>query len=92
MTKTIWREAKPFVGLVIVLVLYAIARAWFGAAAGPHGLLEPTGALAGGRAALALALYVLRFAALFVVPWIAVYRLVMRAFTAYSSRSRARPE
>lgn len=92
MKQTIWREAKPFVGLAIVLVLYAIVRAWFAAAAGSRGLLEPNGALAGGHAALALALYVLRFAALFVVPWIAVYRLVMRAFTAYSNRSRARPE
>ena len=75
----VWRELRPFVPLAAIVVAYAIVRAIYGAVAGSSGLLTPGGGVHGAAAGLALATLVLRFVALFVVPWVGVYRLVMRA-------------
>ena len=74
----IWQEVKPFLGLAIVVVVYAITRAVFGALADGRGLLTPSGSLDTTLAILGAATLALRAAVLVVVPFIAVYRLVMR--------------
>ena len=74
----VWREAKPFVGLVVVVVIYAIVRAVTAKLAGSHGVLTPTGGVDTTVAALLLATFILRVLVIFVVPPIATYRLVLR--------------
>ncbi|HEX7700928.1 MAG TPA: hypothetical protein VF403_09405 [Kofleriaceae bacterium] len=74
-----WRECKPFIGLVVVIVIYAIVRVASATLAGSQGVLTPSGAVDTRLAALVVATFVLRVVVLFVVPLIAIYRLVMRA-------------
>ena len=76
----VWRECKPFVGLVIVIVVYAIVHASSAALAGSQGVLTASGVVDKELAALVLATFILRMVVLFVVPFVLIYRLVMRAF------------
>lgn len=73
-----WRECKPFVGVVIVVAIYGIVRAVYLALSGSRGVLAPSGGVDTTLAVLALATFILRMCALVGVPFIAVYRLVMR--------------
>jgi hypothetical protein len=75
----VWRELRPFTWVAIVVALYLIVRGIFAAVADGHGVLTPGGAVSGTLAALAVATFALRFAVLVVVPFVVVYRLVMRA-------------
>ena len=74
----LWRECKPFVGLVVVIVVYAAVRVACAAVAGTRGVLSPSGGVDTTVAAFVLVTFVLRAVVLFVVPLIATYRLVMR--------------
>jgi hypothetical protein len=74
----VWRESKPFVGLLVVIVIYAIVRVSSATLAGSQGVLTPSGAVDKKLAALVLATFILRVVVLFVVPFVAIYRLVMR--------------
>ncbi|HUS31556.1 MAG TPA: hypothetical protein VMZ53_23785 [Kofleriaceae bacterium] len=89
MKRAWWPEAKPFVGPAAIVVIYAIVRFAFITVAAGQGVLSPSGNVDSAVAALALATFVLRFLALFVVPMTVIYRLVMRVsrrWTAPTSR------
>ena len=73
-----WPELRPFLPLVAMLAVYALARIVYTAVAGSAGLLTPSGALHERAAILGIAVLVLRLVALVVVPGLAVYKLVMR--------------
>jgi hypothetical protein len=74
----IWREVKPFVGLVVIVLVYAIVHAVFTHQATDRGLLTPSGGVDTSLVVLGLATLGLRVIVLVVVPIIAVYRLVSR--------------
>jgi hypothetical protein len=73
-----WRELRPFIGPAAVLVVYALVRFAYTALSHGDGVLTPTGDVDGLLAALAFATFLLRSLALVVVPFVVVYRLVMR--------------
>ena len=75
----IWREVKPFLGLAIVVAVYAIVRLVFTSLADGRGIVTPSGDLDTTVVVLGLSTLALRFVVLFVVPIVAIYRLVMRA-------------
>jgi hypothetical protein len=75
----IWRELRPFVGLGIVIAVYAIVRVVFTSLADDQGILTPDGDVDTTLVVLAISTLVLRFVVLVVVPFVAIYRLVMRA-------------
>lgn len=75
----IWREAKPFLGLAIVVAVYAIVRLVFTSLADGGGIVTPSGNVDTALVILGLSTLALRFVVLFVVPVVAIYRLVMRA-------------
>lgn len=75
-----WRELSPFIGPVAVLAVYALVRFAYIALSEGDGVLTPTGDVDGLLAALAFATFLLRLLALVVVPFVVVYRIVMRAF------------
>jgi len=81
----IGRELKPFLGVIVVLLVYALVRITFTSMSGSRGMLERDGSLDTTLAVLAFATFVLRFAALVILPGIVVYRLVMRAARHVSS-------
>ena len=85
MRQRAWRELKPFVGLAAVIAVYAIVRAIYLAASGDQGVLVPSGAIDRKLAVLAFATFVLRMCVLVGVPFIAVYRLVMRALQRWTT-------
>ena len=72
------RELKPFASLVIVVAIYGIVRAVYLAMSDGHGVVAPAGHVDSTLAVLALVTFVLRLCVLIGVPFIAVYRLVMR--------------
>jgi hypothetical protein len=74
----IWRELKPFASLVIVVAIYGIVRAVYLTISDGHGVLAPGGGVDTTLAVLALVTFILRLCVLVGVPFIAVYRLVMR--------------
>jgi hypothetical protein len=76
--QTIWRELKPFLFPIIVLMVYAIVRVVFTSMSGGRGVLEPNGSPDAALAVLAFATFVLRCAALVIVPAFVVYKLCMR--------------
>ena len=89
----IWRELKPFVGLVVIVALYIVVRLSFGAMSGSRGVLTPSGGVDSTLAILAFATFVLRLTVLVLVPFVATYRLVMRMLgieTATAERARPR--
>jgi len=75
----IWREVKPFLGLAIVVAVYAIVRLVFTSLADGRGIVTPSGDLDTTVVVLGLSTLALRFVVLFVVPIVAIYRLVMRS-------------
>jgi hypothetical protein len=75
----LWRELRPFVGPALVVLAYAVLRLIHSAVAGDRGVLTPSGSVDQTLAALAFATFLLRLLALVVVPFVVVYRLVMRA-------------
>ena len=80
------RELRPFVGPVLVLLAYAALRLVHITVAGDRGVLTPSGSVDPTLAALAFATFLLRLLALFVVPFVVVYRLVMRTLRRWMSR------
>ena len=72
------REVKAFASLVIVVAIYGIVRGVYLALSDGHGVLAPAGGVDGTLAVLALVTFILRLCVLVGVPFIAVYRLVMR--------------
>lgn len=76
----VWRELRPFVGPALVVLAYVLLRVMHAAVAGGQGVLTPSGSLDSGLAALALATFLLRILAVLVVPFVVVYRLVLRVF------------
>jgi hypothetical protein len=74
----LWRELSPFIGPAAVLVGYAVVRLAFLKLSDSDGVLTPSGSVDGALAALALATFLLRSLALVVVPFVVVYRLVVR--------------
>jgi len=86
----VWRELRPFVGLVVVILIYAIVRAAAAMLAGSHGVLTPSGAVDKQLAALVVATFIMRLVVLFVVPFIVTYRLVMRTLRWRSDGPSAR--
>ncbi|HEV7557866.1 MAG TPA: hypothetical protein VGO00_20510 [Kofleriaceae bacterium] len=75
----IWRELRPFVGVGIVIAVYAIVRVVFTSLADDQGILTPTGDVDTTLVVLAISTLVLRFVVLIVVPVVTIYRLVIRA-------------
>lgn len=80
------RALAPFVGPAAVLAIYALVRFAYTSLSDGDGVLTPTGSLDDGLAALAFATLVLRMLALVVVPFVVVYRFVVRVLG-----PRARP-
>lgn len=74
----IWREIKPFLGVAIVVVVYAIVRVIYVAIADGQGIVTPGGHVDPTLVVLAISTLVLRFIVLVVVPLVVVYRIVMR--------------
>jgi hypothetical protein len=72
------RELAPFLGPAAVVLIYAIVRLAYTAMSDSGGVLTSSGSLDGAIAALALATFLLRMLALVVVPFVVVYRLVVR--------------
>ena len=75
----IWRELRPFVGVAIVVAVYAIVRVIFTSLASGQGIVTPSGDVDTTLVVLGLATLGLRFVALVVVPVVTIYRVVMRA-------------
>ena len=73
-----WRELAPFVGPAVVVAVYAVLRLVYIELSDSDGVLTATGSVDGALAALALATFLLRMLALVVVPFVVVYRLVVR--------------
>jgi hypothetical protein len=80
------RELLPFLGPALVLLAYAALRLIHAALAGDRGVLAPSGSVDPTLAALTFAVFLLRLLALFVVPFIVAYRLVMRMLRRWVSR------
>jgi hypothetical protein len=76
--RRLWRELSPFLGPAAVVVVYAVVRLAYLELSDSDGVLTPNGSLDGALAALALATFLLRLLALVVVPFVLVYRLVVR--------------
>ncbi|HTL32768.1 MAG TPA: hypothetical protein VL326_06575 [Kofleriaceae bacterium] len=75
----VWAELRPFIAPAVILVLYALVRLGFVETAGHRGVLTPGRVdVDAGLAVLALFTLVLRLLVLTVVPFMVVYRLVMR--------------
>ena len=74
----IWRELKPFVGLTIVVAVYAIVRFVFTSLADDQGILTPGDHVDTTLVVLGISTLVLRFVVLVIVPVVLIYRLVMR--------------
>jgi hypothetical protein len=75
----IWRELRPFVGVAIVVAVYAIVRVVFTSLADGQGIVTPSGDVDTTLVVLAISTLVLRFVVLVVVTFVTIYRLVMRA-------------
>ena len=73
-----WRELAPFVGPAAVVAVYAIVRLVYIELSDNGGVLTPNGSVDGALAALALATFLLRMLTLIVVPFVVVYRLIVR--------------
>ena len=76
--RRLWRELAPFLGPAAVVAVYAVVRLVYLELSDGDGVLTPNGSLDGALAALALATFLLRLLALVVVPFVVVYRLVVR--------------
>jgi hypothetical protein len=83
------RELRPFLGPALVLLAYAALRLIHAALAGDRGVLAPSGSVDPTLAALTFAVFLLRLLALFVVPLVVAYRLVMRMLRRWVSRAES---
>ena len=83
------RELRPFLGPALVLLAYAALRLIHAALAGDRGVLTPSGSVDPTLAALTFAVFLLRLLALFVVPFVVAYRLVMRMLRRWVSRAES---
>ena len=90
MRSAVWRELKPYVWLVAVVIVYGILRLVFVGVAGPRGVLTPSGGVDNAVAVLALATFALRIIALVVVPMVVVYRLVWRVVELGRTRTQSK--
>jgi hypothetical protein len=87
----LWRELRPFVGPVLVVLAYAALRSTHAGIAGDRGILTPSGSLDSSLAALAFATFLLRLLALVVVPFVVVHRLATRALHGWTRAERPSP-
>ena len=76
--RRLWRELAPFLGPAAVVAVYSVVRLVYLELSDGDGVLTPNGSLDGALAALALATFLLRLLTLVVVPFVVVYRLVVR--------------
>lgn len=90
MTRTgVWSWLRLFVAPAVIVVLYALVRLGFVETAGQRGVLTPGRVgVDAGLAAIALFTLVLRLLVLTVVPFMIVYRLVMRGARRWIERPR----
>lgn len=75
-----WRELRPYVALVPVLVAYGILRVVFAHVVGSQGFVTPSGSPGKGLVTFALVMLVTRIAVLVIVPLVITYRIVRRLF------------
>ncbi len=76
--RRLWRACKPWLGLALAVLAYAILRTVFIHVADGRGMLTPANGVDRNVAILGIAMIAMRVVVLVMVPAVVVYRLVMR--------------